>query len=110
MKNLYSTVDVLNYLGAICNDTSILDDKSNRLYVMKDLEDRFHRIIYTAVENIYLNNDVPEIDAVTINMFLSNYPDQYGCYLQKGGDEFITKIKKVAKNGSYKKSLETIKK
>lgn len=110
MESLYSTVDVLNYLGSICNDTSILDEKSNRLYVMKDLEDRFHKIVYTAIENIYLNNDVSEIDAITINMFLSNFPDQYGCYLQKGGDEFITKIKKVAKNGSYKKSLETIKK
>ena len=110
MESLYSTVDVLNYLGSICNDTGILDEKSNRLYVVKDLENRFHKIIYTAIESVYLNNDVKEIDAVTINMFLSNYPDQYGCYIQNNGDEFIEKIKEIAKNISYKQSLETIKK
>lgn len=110
MESLYSTVDVLNYLGSICNDTSILDEKSNRLYVVKDLENRFHKIIYTAIESVYLNNEIKEVDAVTINMFLSNYPDQYGCYIQNNGDEFVNKIKEIAKNVSYKQSLETIKK
>lgn len=111
MEALYSTVDVLNYLGCICNDTSILEDKKNRLNVLKDLElNRLHKIIYTTIETIFLNNDVKELDAVTINMFLSNYPDQYGYYMQHNGDELIIKIKEIAKNASYAKSLETIKK
>lgn len=108
---LYSTVDVLNYLGAICNDTTILDDKKNRLNAIKDLElNRMHRIIYGAVENIYLNNEVKEIDAVTINMFLSAYPDQHGYYMQHKGDELVTKVKEGAINSSYEMSLGTIKK
>lgn len=108
---LYSTVDVLNYLGVICNDTTVLDDKKNRLNVNKDLElNRMHRIIYGAIENIYFNNDIKEIDAVNINMFLSAYPDQYGYYTQHKGDELVTKIKTIAKNSSFEMALNTIKK
>lgn len=108
---LYSTIDILNYLGAICNDTSILDDKKNRLNPMKDLElNRMHKIIYTAVENIYLNNDVKEVDSVSINMFLSGYPDQHGYYTQHKGDELVEKIKETSKIGSFEMSLNTIKK
>ena len=108
---LYSTIDILNYLGAICNDTSILDDKKNRLNPLKDLElNRMHKIIYTAVENIYLNNDVKEVDSVSINMFLSGYPDQHGYYIQHKGDELVEKIKESAKIGSFEMSLNTIKK
>ena len=77
---LYSTIDILKYLGAICNDTSILDDKKNRLNPLKDLElNKMHKIIYTAVENIYLNNGVKEVDEISINMFLSGY--HYGLLL-----------------------------
>lgn len=108
---LYSTTDVLNFLGAICNDTSILDDKKNRLNPMVDLElNRMHRMVYTAVENIYINDGVKEVDSVSINMFLSAYPDQHGYYLQHKGDELVDKIKALNKNGTYEKSLNTIKK
>ena len=34
---LYSTIDILKYLGAICNDPTILDDNKNRLNPLKDL-------------------------------------------------------------------------
>lgn len=108
---LYSTIDILNYLGAICNDTSILDDKKNRLNPTKDLElNRMHRIIYSAVENIYINNDIKEVDEVSINMFLTGYPDQHGYYTQHKGDEMVRKIKETAKTGSFEMSLNTIKK
>lgn len=108
---LYSTVDVLSYLGALCNDTTILDDKKNRLNPITDLElNRMHRIIYTAIENIYFNNEVKEVDAITINMFLSNYPDQHGYYTQHKGDELVEKIKSSNQNGLYELSLNTIKK
>lgn len=108
---LYSTIDILKYLGAICNDTSILDDKKNRLNPLKDLElNKMHKIIYTAVENIYLNNGVKEVDEISINMFLSGYPDQHGYYTQNKGDELVQKIKAGNKACAYEMSLGTIKK
>ncbi|HSQ88003.1 hypothetical protein [Romboutsia sp.] len=46
LNALYSPIDILNYLGSVCNDTSILDNKRNRLNPHKDFElDRLHRII-----------------------------------------------------------------
>lgn len=108
---LYSTIDALNYLGAICNNTSLLDDKRNRLNPIKDFElNRMHKILYGAVENIYMSKDTNEIDSVAIDMYLSAYPDQHGFYTQQNGNELVETIKQNASNISFMNTLSTIKK
>ncbi|HSQ88002.1 DnaB-like helicase C-terminal domain-containing protein [Romboutsia sp.] len=57
-----------------------------------------------------MGKDVKEIDAVTLNMYLSAYPDQHGYYTQHKGDEVVTSIKEMARNVSVEGALCTIKK
>lgn len=111
LESLYSTVAVLNYIGAVCNDTSLIIDKSKRLIVNKDLElSRMHKILYAAVENIFLNGDVKEIDSTAIDMYLSAFPQQHEFFKQNKGIELVEQIKINAKNISFEYSLRTIKK
>lgn len=108
---LYSTVDVLSYLGAIANDTKLLDNKHNRLNPIKDLpNNRLHRIIYATIENLYMQKDVNEVDVISLKAYLTSYPDQLSYYNLNKGDEVVTKIKELAKNTSFSLSLSTIKK
>ena len=111
LNALYSTVDVLTYLGAICNKTSILNDKHNRLDTMKDLEiNRMHRIIYGAIENLALSEDIQEVDEVSIGVFLSAYPDQHAYFEKNNGNELIIRIKELSRNTPYEKPLSIIRK
>ena len=111
MNKLYNTVEVLSYLGAIANDTSILNDKKNRLNPNKDLElNRLHRIIYCAIENIAANSNVKEVDETVIDIYLSTYPDQHGYYINNKGNELIQTIKSKTVNVPVEYMIKTIKK
>lgn len=111
LEALYSTVDVLNYIGAISNNTNLLSDRSKRLVVNKDLElSRMHKIIYTSIENLFLNGDVTEVDATAIDMYLSAFPEQHGFFRQNKGAELVEQMKLNSKTISLEYSLRTIKK
>lgn len=111
IDGLYSTIDVMNYLGIICNNPSLLKIKDNRLEPLKDLEfNRMHKIVYTAIENMALMDDIEEIDGVSMSLFLSAYPDQHEHFMRGKGIEYIDEIKAMSTNSSLNYSLNTIKK
>ncbi|MFR2314879.1 DnaB-like helicase C-terminal domain-containing protein [Terrisporobacter sp.] len=112
IDGLYSPLDVMNYLGALCNKPNMLKLKDNRLDPHKDLEfNRLHRIVYTAIENMALmDDDIQEIDGLTMSMFLSSYPDQYEHFVKSKGVDYVDEIKQMATNTSFAYALRNIRK
>lgn len=111
INKLYSTEEVMNYIGTVCKDLSLMRDKSNRLDAVKDLEiDRLHRICYGAIENMGMLQDIDEVDGVSISRYLKDYPEQYEYFVKFNGIDFIDNIKRLAKNTSLSHSVSIIKK
>ena len=109
LQQLYSQLDIVNYLGHICNDPKLLLNKQNRA-VADDFIDRLHKIIYVAVENLAIQGDIDDITDVSINMFLEDYPDQQDYFNTHNGMQFVQDVKDLSESSSFNRSLQNIKK
>ena len=111
IDGLYSNKDVMNYLGILCSNPMLLKERDNRLDPHTDLEfNRLHKIMYTAIENMALMDDIQVIDSVNMSNYLSSYPDQYAYFIEKKGEKAIDDAIELVKNTSFNYSLNTIRK
>lgn len=109
LQKLYSTLDVINYLGHICNDPKLLLNKKNRMSA-DDFIDRLHKIVYVAAENLAAQKDIDNITDITISMFLESYPDQQAFFIKNEGAKFVMDIKELSSDTSFEAAVDNIKK
>lgn len=106
---LYSVSNAKNFLGACCNDLTILMD-SNYDISVNDFENRFHRIIFATLKELSLTSDLKEVNGITVALFLEDMPEQHAVFVANKGVEFIDTIKEMTKDYPVKSAYETIKK
>ena len=97
MSEIYNGNNVSTLLGILLNDTSkCLDSK----YPM-DKDDfkpvLLHKIIYSVIYN-FATSGAKKLDAMQIEEFLSNYPEQKAVYDDNSGTSFIDTVKELSEN------------
>ena len=105
----YNNTQALMLLGHICNNLGIL---RNADYTITDktFNTKMHKLLFRVANNLSLNNDIQELDAITIKNYLSKYEEQSRYFRENSGEEIVEKIKADARKNSLKLAYETCKK
>mgnify|MGYP005797489819 CR=1 len=105
----YNNTQALMLLGHICNNLGML---RNADYTITDktFNTRMHKLLFRVANNLSLNNDIQELDAITIKNYLSKYEEQSRYFRENSGEEIVEKIKADARKNSLKLAYETCKK
>ena len=74
-----------------------------------DFPETFHQLIFAATNNLF-KNGVDEIDAVSIDEYLSHYETQYKLFEKYNGTDFIGDIVELANPVNIKYYYEQLKK
>lgn len=106
---LYSVSNAKNFLGACCNNLDILLD-SNMDISVNDFDNRFHRIIFGVLQELAIQNEIKEVDGITVGLYLEEMSEQHAIFLSNKGVEFIDSIKEMTKGYPVKKAYDIIKK
>ncbi|PAV30313.1 hypothetical protein CIL05_07535 [Virgibacillus profundi] len=88
-----STIQVL---GSLIKQPDLLSETNEYKIEVNDFPEKFHRIIFAAIHNLYNSGDVEVIDSVVIDGFLSQYDVQYEIFNQNKGLEYLETIQEMA--------------
>lgn len=82
-------------LGCLLVQPNLITETTKYSLTNFDFPERFHKIIYTAIVNLY-SQKVRSIDEIAIDTYLSNYGEQYEIFCSNNGVEYIQKIMRIA--------------
>jgi replicative DNA helicase len=74
-----------------------------------DFPQRFHRIIFNAIYNLF-NSGSREIDSVSVDCYISNYKDQYKIFENNDGLEYLNEANELCNIELFKYNVKRIKK
>lgn len=99
-KTLYCSRSILQVIGCILRDPTLLDD-GNRPLSKEDFEsDVFYMIVFAAIYNLY-SKGCAVIDEFAIDSFLSSYPTQYQIYEANHGNEYVLESRNMCEPENY---------
>ncbi len=93
-------------IGGLLQNPSLIREYK---IVQNDFPERFHKLIYAAISNLY-KNGAETIDAVAIDEYLSHYETQYQVFNQNDGINFLDKVQEMALESNFKYYYEQLKK
>lgn len=99
--NLYNdNIANIHILGSIINDPMILEDTSTYKLSVNDFTSRLHKIIFSAVNNLFVKG-MQEITALDIKNYLqsSGNAEHNVVFDREKGIEFIEESKRIASEG-----------
>lgn len=99
----------MQVLGGLLKDPSRLSETDRYKLENSDFPERFHTIIFAAINNLYKNGTV-QIDEIEIDGFLSQYDMQYEVFNQNNGVEYLQNIQEIFKEGNFDYFYERLKK
>lgn len=75
----------------------------------EDFPELFHRIVFAAINNL-VRSGVDELDAVTIDEYLSHYEIQYKNFRKNNGFHYIEMVKQAAKPANFSYNYDQVRK
>lgn len=100
---------IRNVLGCLLLNPSILSETDKYHLTRDDFPERFHKIIFAAIENLY-SQGIEVIDAVAIDTFLSKYELQYEIFNLNDGLNFIYEITELVEESNFDYYYQRLKK
>lgn len=100
---------IIQVLGSILNNPKLLADSNKYQLENDDFPERFHKIIFAAVYNLY-NDGTEVISAVEIDGFLKDYDIQYQLFNDNDGLDYIQRIQELAELGNFDYYYKRLKK
>lgn len=91
------------------NKPDILSNTGEYSISLDDLPEKFHKLIYGAIYNLYTQG-AEIIDPVTIDTYLSEFPAQYSSYNDNSGLDYLYKLQELGHPSNFKYYYERIKK
>ena len=86
---LYDKNAATNLLGCLISNPDFLAQEDLFPLSMDDFHDRFHKLVFSGMYNIY-HNGLAKITVQDFDAYLRDYPDQYKFYNDKNGaDAFL---------------------
>ena len=104
-KDKLATIQVL---GSLIKKPMLLLDERYKL-IEEDFPERFHRILYGAIENL-IKNGVQNITYVNIDDYLSKYARQYKIFTDNKGTEYIINAVDIAEPENFEYYYNTLRK
>lgn len=86
---------VVQVIGCVYNDPSILDIEDKYTITEDDFQDKFHQIVFGSIFKLH-ELGAQEITLKNISDFLADRPKSEAIYKQNKGDEWLAKIAKNA--------------
>lgn len=87
----------------------ILRLSSEYKIVPNDFFERFHKVLFSAVNELY-GSGVNTITKTEINSYLENFPDQYRVYTDNGGDEYVDRALEMDEVDNFRYHYSRVKK
>jgi len=78
---------IFQILGCLLKRPDLLDDEKNYL-VNDDFIERFHKIVFSAIQNLH-STGVEVIDFIAIDNCLNHFPQQYKNFEENNGLEYL---------------------
>lgn len=91
---------IVQVLGCIYNDPSILDAKDTYSLSEEDFPNEFHKLVMGIMFKLH-ENGVTHFNLETINDYLENHPKYKATYEANRGNEWISKISSVALRSTF---------
>ena len=99
---------VLQVIGCLIRQPVLLLD-DNYHFTEKDFPERFHKIVYGAIEHL-VKSGVQELNHTTIDDFISKYPKQYKVFTDNDGMDYILNAVEMSDVENFKYYYSTLKK
>ena len=74
-----------------------------------DFPERFHKIVFTAIANLAMNG-AENINIMSIDEYISNYPEHYHLFTTNGGQAYINALINTMADGNFALHYKTLKK
>lgn len=91
MAKYYDTTAVLQVIGCVFNNPSLLDMEDKYVVTDEDFLNEFHRIVFGAIYKVH-ELGAKIITLQNINDFLSSKPKSQGVYQAEKGEEWLLKV------------------
>ena len=110
MEQLIPKRSIYSTLGTLCVKPALLLNENYKLNV-EDFGEQFYKIIYSAVNNIIVQNPaIEKITGVDIDNLIAQNPQLYKIYELNGGLEFVESAIANANIDTYEMNYKQIKK
>lgn len=110
MEQLIPKRSIYSTLGTLCVKPELLLNENYKLNV-EDFGEQFYKIIYSAVNNIIVQNPaIEKITGVDIDNLIAQNPQLYKIYELNGGLEFVESAIANANIDTYEMNYKQIKK
>jgi replicative DNA helicase len=100
---------IMQVLGSILKNPLLLADSSKYVLTNDDFPEKFHKIIFAAIYNLY-NEGTEVITEVNVDGFLKSYDIQYTIFNDNSGIEYLYKIQDMAEEGNFEYYYKRLKK
>ncbi|MGG3890233.1 DnaB-like helicase C-terminal domain-containing protein [Metabacillus fastidiosus] len=100
---------IMQVLGCILKNPLLLADSSKYELTNDDFPEKFHKIIFGAINNLY-SDGTEVINEVNIDGFLKEYDIQYAIFNDNDGIEYLYRIQELAEEGNFDYYYKRLKK
>lgn len=91
---------IMQVIGCVYNDPSILDAEDTYFVVEEDFVDDFHKIVYGTMLKLH-ENGVKVFTLEAINDFLENHPKRKAIYDLNKGNDYLTQISELVTRSTF---------
>lgn len=87
-------------LGGLFNSPQLLSDTDRYLITLDDFADRLHKIIFSAIYNMY-HDGISTMNIGDVTNYISKYPDQYNFFTEKEGSTFLLTASEISDASNF---------
>lgn len=100
---------IMQVLGCILKNPLLLADSSKYELVNDDFPEKFHKIVFAAIYNLYTEG-TEIITEVNVDGFLKDYDIQYAIFNENNGVEYLSRIQELAEESNFDYYYKRLKK
>lgn len=100
---------IFHVFAGLMNQPYKLEDTENHKLTIDDFPERFHRIVFSAITNLF-EQGVEKINAIEVDGYLSRFPEQYYVFNENNGFDYLTKSEEIGEPENFDYHLNRIKK
>lgn len=100
---------IMQVLGCVLKNPLLLADSSKYELVNDDFPEKFHKIVFAAVYNLY-SEGTEIISEINVDGFLKDYDIQYAIFNENNGVEYLTRIQELAEESNFDYYYKRLKK
>lgn len=94
------TTSIMQVIGCVFNNPSLLDQTEKYIITDEDFPDRFHKIVFGAIYNIYTLG-ASKINLKNVLDFLAQHPKSEAVFKKEKGEEWLVQIADSATSTAF---------